>query len=206
MADQDIDLFASRVFSLAGGDITMWSSNGGIAAGVGAKTSVFRPPLSYTVDNDGRVSLNFFGLQTGAGIGVLDAGVNSGRRPRSRLDLIAPRGEVNAGDAGIRAVGDINIAALRVVGVENIQVSGQSTGVPKVVPPNVAAITNAGNVLTATTQQLNEVAEKTKAKPEELPSIITVEVIGYEVPKGAEQPESVPPASEGQERPRPRKR
>jgi hypothetical protein len=180
LADQSIALFTSRVFTLAGGDILMWSSNGDIAAGVGSKTSVFRPPLSYTEDNDGRVSLNFFGLQTGAGIGVLDAAKN-GRRPRSRLDLIAPRGEVNAGDAGIRVVGDINIAALRVVGVENIQVSGNVAGVPKVAAPNVVALTEADKTVAAAAEKLGAMAQP-QTKPEELPSIVTVEVVGYETP------------------------
>ena len=200
LADQNIALFASRVFTLAGGDIIMWSSNGDIAAGVGAKTSVFRPPLSYTVDNNGRVSLNVFGLQTGAGIGVLDAGVNSSRRPRSRLDLIAPRGEVNAGDAGIRVVGDVNIAALRVVGVENIQVTGRSTGVPKVTAPDIASLTETDKVLAAAAQQVGPAAQPT-TRPEDLPSIVTVEVVGYETPKGVEEPQ--PPS---QQEPRRRKR
>jgi filamentous hemagglutinin family protein len=202
LADQSIELFASRVFTLAGGDIAMWSSNGDIAAGVGAKTSVFRPPLSYVVDNDGRVSLNVFGLQTGAGIGVLDSGVNGGRRPRSRLDLIAPRGEVNAGDAGIRVVGDINIAALRVVGLENIQVSGRSTGVPKATAPDIALLTETDKVLAAATEKLGPAAQA-KAKPEELPSILTVEVIGYETPKGAQESE---PEKKQPEEPRRRRR
>src|SRR5262249_16713400 len=174
-----------------------------ITAGVGAKTALSRPPLVYSIDNDGRVTLNIFGLQTGSGIGVLDVG-GTGARVSSRLDLVAPRGEVNAGDAGIRVAGDLNIAALRVVGLENIQSTGTSTGVPQVVPPNVAALTEADKVLTASTQQLGEVAHA-KTKPEELPSIITVEVIGYEVPKGGERPEQVP-ASEEDKGPRPRKR
>jgi len=198
MADQNIDLFASRVFTLQGGDITMWSSNGDITAGIGAKTTVFRPPLTYVIDNDGRVSLNIFGLQTGAGIGVLDAG-GSGTREKSRLDLIAPRGEVNAGDAGIRVVGDLNIAALRVVGVDNIQISGggTATGVPRVVPPNVVALTEATKVLTASTERLTGAAQ-TKTTPEQLPSVITVEVIGYEE-------QTRPTASENEEQQKRRK-
>src|SRR3546814_353999 len=137
IADKNIDLFSSRAFTLQSGDITMWTSNGDITAGVGSKTSVFRPPLVYNITNDGLVSINVFGLQTGAGIGVLDAG-GTGNREESRLDLIAPRGEVNAGDAGIRVVGDLNIAALRVVGLDNIQVTGEATGLQEIVPVNTA--------------------------------------------------------------------
>ena len=46
-------------------------------------------------------------------------------------------GTVNAGDAGIGAAGNINIAARTVVGLSNIQFGGTSTGVP-------AQISNAG--------------------------------------------------------------
>src|SRR3546814_18255982 len=101
----------------------MWTSNGDITAGVGSKTSVFRPPLVYNITNDGLVSINVFGLQTGAGIGVLDAG-GTGNREESRLDLIAPRGEVNAGDGGIRGVGDLNNAAPPLVGLAQIGRAG----------------------------------------------------------------------------------
>jgi hypothetical protein len=78
-------------------------------------------------------------------------------------------------------VGDLNIAALRVVGVDNIQISGggTATGVPRVVPPNVVALTEATKVLTASTERLTGAAQ-TKTTPEQLPSVITVEVIGYE--------------------------
>ena len=103
------------MFTLQGGDILMWTSDGSITAGAGSKTSVFYAPLRYTISADGVLQIDAFGLQTGAGIGVLDALQNAGDRPRSRLDLIAPKGEVNAGDAGIRVVGDLNIAAQVVV-------------------------------------------------------------------------------------------
>ncbi len=46
------------------------------------------------------------------------------------VDLIAPAGFVNAGDAGIGSSGNLNVAAQQVVGLDNIQVGGVSTGVP----------------------------------------------------------------------------
>jgi hypothetical protein len=197
MADGNIDLYTSRVFTLQGGSITMWTSAGSITAGSGSKTSVADVPLSYAMSNDGIVTVNVFGLQTGAGIGVLDAlqGADS-NRPRSRIDLIAPFGEVNAGDAGIRVVGDLNIAALAVVGLENIQVTGGTArGVPQVEVPNVALTTTA-DALTATATQAGvgpspEAAQRALA---ELPSIITVEVVGYETrkPKPGDDPASSP--------------
>jgi hypothetical protein len=46
------------------------------------------------------------------------------------VNLIAPKGTVNAGDAGIRVAGNLNIAAVQVIGASNITVVGTSTGVP----------------------------------------------------------------------------
>jgi Filamentous haemagglutinin family outer membrane protein len=185
MADEDIDLFTSRVFTLQGGDITMWSSNGSITAGTGSKTSVFQVPLSYTMTNDGVVQVNAFGIQTGAGIGVLDALGNASERERSRLDLIAPNGEVNAGDAGIRVVGDLNIAAAVVVGMENIQVSGTSQGVPKVEAPNIGALTTATSLSQAAAKEGVVPQAAPRNAVADLPSIITVEVVGYETTEPA---------------------
>jgi hypothetical protein len=183
MADGNIDLYTSRVFTLQGGDITMWTSDGSITAGSGSKTSVTDVPLSYVMSNDGVVSVNAFGLQTGAGIGVLDA-LQGGAadRKKSRLDLIAPNGEVNAGDAGIRVVGDLNIAAATVVGMENIRVSsGSSSGVPTVAAPNLSVLAAADKVTAAASKEGAGPNPAAAAKAvAELPSIVTVEVVGYE--------------------------
>jgi hypothetical protein len=189
MADQDISLMSSRVFTLQGGDITMWTTDGSITAGVGSKTSVSKPPLQYLLSSTGAVLVDAFGLSTGAGIGVLDALQNAGGRKESRLDIIAPRGEVNAGDAGIRVVGNINIAASVVVGVENIQVSGAATGVPKVEAPNIGSLTTASSVAQAAAQQGVGPAAQARNSMADLPSIITVEVLGYETSAPSGEPD-----------------
>ena len=46
------------------------------------------------------------------------------------MDLLAPRGIVDAGDAGIRVAGNLNVAAVQVVGADNIRVGGVATGTP----------------------------------------------------------------------------
>jgi hypothetical protein len=188
MADQNIELITSRAFTLQGGDITMWTSNGSITAGAGAKTTVAAPAPTYVMNADAVVTPDVFGVSTGAGIGVLDA-LNAGeKRRRSRLDLIAPKGEVNAGDAGIRAVGDLSIAAAVVVGIDNIQVSGATSGVPKVEVPNIGALTTASQMAKAAAQEGVGPAAASAAKNTlaDLPSLITVEVIGYEVEKAGD--------------------
>ncbi len=135
---------ASRVFTLGGGDIMIWSSEGNIDAGKGAKTASATPPPLLKIDNQGNITLDTTQSVSGSGIGVLLA--KTGIIPGD-VDLIAPRGEVNAGDAGIRSAGNINIAAVRVVGADNIQVGGRSTGIPAGDGGNFAgALTGAGNV------------------------------------------------------------
>jgi len=101
------------------------------------------------------------------------------------VDLIAPKGFVDAGDAGIRVTGNLNIAAQVVLNSSNISSGGTSTGATPVAAsaPSVTSVTSASNSSAA--------AGATLAKPEsgqnggdpkaaaEPLSIITVEVIGY---------------------------
>ena len=90
------------------------------------------------------------------------------------VDLGAPRGAVDAGEAGIRVSGNVNLAALQVVNAANIQVQGTSTGVPTVQGPPVAALTAASNTAAASQQ-----AAAPPPKGNDQPSIIIVEVMGY---------------------------
>lgn len=128
----------SRVFTLQEGDISMWSSAGNIDAGRGAKTAVAAPAPTITLDANGNVVINTAGAVAGSGIRQIDttgeddefeAALSLRAQARS-VDLIAPVGEVNAGDAGIGASGNINIAAARVIGADNIDIGGVAVGVP----------------------------------------------------------------------------
>ena len=84
------------------------------------------PPV-IRVDDFGQVTVVFSDAIAGSGIrGIL----TSEDLEPGDVDLIAPTGVVNAGDAGIGAAGNLNIAAPQVVGLDNIQVVGNSTGVP----------------------------------------------------------------------------
>jgi hypothetical protein len=125
-ADSNFDVNQSRILTLQGGDIVLWSSNGNIDAGKGARTAQGAPPPVIQTDINGNVFVNPVGAVTGSGIGQLLTipGITAGQ-----VDLIAPRGAVNAGEAGIRAV-NLNIAALQVLNVGNIKVSGTATGLP----------------------------------------------------------------------------
>ncbi len=179
MSNGDIALGNSRVFTLEGGDILMWTTHGNITAGNGSNTTASFPQLQFVVDNDADVLLNVTALQSGSGIGALDATLTGAIK--SRVDLIAPEGTVDAGDAGIRASGNVNIAALHVLNAQNITASGTTTGVPVVAAPNVAAITAASAISSSLTSASDETAQKQReaVTQQETPSFFNVEVMGY---------------------------
>lgn len=121
------------------------------------------------------------GLATGGGIGVL-ASVK-GVAPGS-VDLIAPEGTIDAGDAGIRATGNLNIAAAQVLNAGNISVGGATTGAPAsgVSAPSLGSISAANSSSAATNSSATSqtVAQNRDSAPKDDPlSIFTVEVLGY---------------------------
>jgi len=177
----DFQVNQSRVFTLGGGDILIWSSDGSIDAGKGAKTASATPPPQLKIDSDGRVTLDITQSIQGSGIGVLLG--KPGIKPGD-VDLIAPKGEVNAGDAGIRSAGNVTIAAIRVVGADNIQVGGVSAGVPIGVTGGVNVSAAIGDTAAQATRSV-EKAMTEDSKPQAsnpgsawTPSFVTVEVIG----------------------------
>ena len=185
--DQNVDIGISRIFTLRGGDEVIWSSNGNIAAGSSSKTVQSAPPTRVVIDpQSGDVKTDLAGLATGGGIGVLAtvAGVAPGS-----VDLIAPMGTIDAGDAGIRATGNLNIAAVSVLNASNISVGGSAAGAPAAPvasAPSVGGISSNSNAAAATTSaaqtQAGAAAKQQQTMgqtQEDLPSIVTVEVIGY---------------------------
>jgi hypothetical protein len=180
----NIDIGRARIFTLRGGDLTIWSSRGDIAAGTAAKTVVTAPPTRVLIDAiSAEIETDLGGLATGGGIGVLAsvAGVEPGA-----VTLLAPRGTVDAGDAGIRATGNITIAAAQVRNADNIAAGGASVGVPAApaaAAPNVGGLSAASSSSAATSQAASDVTRQAQSGPaaeqQMVPSNITVEVLGY---------------------------
>jgi hypothetical protein len=170
------------VLTAAGGDILIWSSEGDIDAGKGKKTATAVPPPVIRVEADGSVTQVLQAAASGSGIGALSTGgVIAGD-----VDLIAPKGTVNAGDAGIRA-GNLNIAALVVLGADNISVSGTSAGTPiadtSAVTAASSGATSAGDDTGKVVAALNTAAAESAKAAQELaaalkPSVVRVEVLG----------------------------
>ncbi|MEI9991673.1 MAG: filamentous hemagglutinin family protein [Rhizomicrobium sp.] len=171
--DGDFLLNQSRVFTEQGGDIVMWSSNADLNAGQGPKTSANFPPVQVIVDQNAFSQLDQVGATTGAGIAALRATPDS---PESDVYLIAPRGTVDFGDAGVRVSGDLFVAAAQVANADNAQVGGNTFGVPTAVAVDTAGLEAASNAAAAGAQATPHF---TPPPQTDLPSIITVEVLGY---------------------------
>ncbi|NTZ07075.1 filamentous haemagglutinin family protein [Burkholderia metallica] len=173
--DRSVLLAQSRIFTEQGGDMTIWSSNGDINAGKGAKSSADTPAPQYVCDANHYCTVDARGQVTGAGIATLQSvpGV-----PIGTINLIAPRGTVDAGDAGIRA-GNLNVAALRVVNADNIQVTGKATGIPLVQAVNTGALTAASAAASAATQVAQDIAKNNASGGAVRRWTISVQVEGF---------------------------
>ncbi len=161
----------SRIMTTFGGNILAWSATGDINAGRGSKTTVLFTPPKRTTDKYGNVTLAPNVPSSGAGIATLNPipEVRAGD-----IDLIAPLGTIDAGEAGIRVSGNVNLAALQILNAANIQVQGATTGIPTVQAPSITAALSSSNANTATQQN----AAPTQAASSS-PSVIIVEVLGY---------------------------
>jgi hypothetical protein len=182
-ARESILVNQSRMLTVHGGNIVLWSSESDIDAGKGKKTATSVPAPIIRVDSQGNVTQELQGAASGSGIGALSSGgVTAGN-----VDLIAPKGAVNAGDAGIRA-GNLNIAAQVVLGAENISVSGKSVGTPvadtSAVTASASGATSAGADVASVVAALNQSAAESARTAQALvdsfkPTFVRVEVLGF---------------------------
>ncbi|KPU99891.1 hypothetical protein APR50_03575 [Variovorax paradoxus] len=180
----------SRIMTTFGGDILGWSATGDINAGRGSKTTLVYTPPKREYDMLGNVKLSPNVPSTGAGIATLDP---IPEVPPGDVDLIAPLGTIDAGEAGIRVSGNVNLAALQVVNAANIQVKGESAGLPVVASVNVGALTNASAAAAQATMAAQDVMQRERtAARQALPSVFTVRVLGF-----GDEPAAPAPAPSG---------
>jgi filamentous hemagglutinin family protein len=167
----------SRIMTTFGGDILAWSAAGDINAGRGSKTTVLFTPPKRVYDDLGNVKVSPQVPSSGAGIATL---APIPEVPPGDVDLIAPLGTIDAGEAGIRVSGNVNVAALQVVNAANIRVKGESSGLPLVATVNVSALTNASAAASQASMAAQDVMQRERAAArQELPSVFTVRVLGF---------------------------
>jgi filamentous hemagglutinin family protein len=171
--DGNVLVDTSRIFTEQGGDVSMWSSNGNLDAGQGAKTTLSQPPLKVAFDQDDYQIIDPTGLVTGAGIGVLQTSTTAAA---ANLYLQAPRGIINFGSAGVRSSGNLVVVAPVISNSSNAGVAGTTTGVPVVAVPNIGALAAGTNTAGASTKSAET---PTASGSRDQASVFIVEVIGY---------------------------
>lgn len=183
-----------KVVTAQGGDILIYTSQGNIDAGRGAKTSATTPaPQRVPVTDDENVVIGYRYLLPS---GVAGSGIQTvtsdpdGPGPSPTPDagsvyLFAPSGFVDAGEAGIVSGANIFIAAQIVLNASNISSAGSSVGVPVAEAGSLAsslassgAPTSAGNKAAEEVANAASAASKAAAAVSK-PNILTVEVLGF---------------------------
>ena len=171
-SDGNIDVNQSRIFTLDGGDILLWSSNGNVDAGKGARSAQSVPPPITVFDENGNPQTVFPPAISGSGIGTFQT---PGREPGD-VYLFAPRGFIDAGEAGIQSGGNLTIVG-DVINAENIDVGGVSVGVP--VNAGVSSsVTGLGDVASSATDSVTDSAVGDETQQEAQTAFLTVEIIG----------------------------
>ena len=185
----------SRIMTTFGGAILGWSAAGDINAGRGSKTTVVYTPPKRVYDQWGNVTLSSSVPSTGAGIATL---APIPEVPAGDIDLIAPLGTIDAGEAGIRVSGNVNLAALQVVNAANIAVKGAAMGMPSVAAVNVGALSNASAAASQATAAAQDVLQRERSTARQnLPSIFTVRLIGFGNEPMEGEGEAAPPPRAG---------
>jgi hypothetical protein len=155
---------------LGGGDITMISQYGNIDAGRGSKTASSAPPPLLTTDASGNTKIDISGSISGSGIATLQT---SDKQAASDVVALAPRGIFDAGDAGVRSTGKVQIEAAVVLNSSNISASGGVSGA--VVVDSGAAPAPAAASNTSATPDTSRAAAATAAQS----LTLSVDVMGY---------------------------
>jgi filamentous hemagglutinin family protein len=178
----NIDIYAlgsvllgeSRIFTTAGGNIQIWSSAGDINAGIGAKTTVSYNPPVLTYDNIGGITDTPTVPTDGAGIATLAPlpGI-----PAGDIDLTAPLGTIDAGEAGIRVSGNLNLAAARLANTTNIAVGGKTSGTASVNVASLGAVEAAGAAAGAASNAAQSAGKNQQNDAADTAAVVDVDVV-----------------------------
>ena len=180
VARDSIEVGPSRIFTLGGGAIQVWSSLADIDGGSAPKTAAATPQPTLLPKGDSFV-LDVSASVSGGGIATLKKLPTVRNAP---VRLYAPNGSVDAGDAGIRVSGDLEVGAQQIIGAENISVGGSLSSSAAPAPASAPAVapvaSNAGDAIDEANQMLEN--EPTAAGASGDSSLLTVEVLGVGEP------------------------
>ena len=157
-AGKDVLVNQSRVFTLSGGDINIWSQQGNVDAGRGAKTALASPGLSAVLGENDSVLRIVPPSISGSGIAAAE-GAN-GELPD--IVLSTPNGIVDAGDAGIRTPGRLFTAATEFLGRDNVDV-GSFVGAPVGTVSLSTDLAGVGNSAASASQDIAQAAVEANA-------------------------------------------
>ena len=132
------------------------------------------PPPVFRFDANGNFVIDISGSFSGSGIAVLDAS--------STLDLYAPAGDINAGDAGIKSLGNAFLGAARLVGADNLSVSGVAVGAPPPAPSggDTASLASVGQAATSAGTRINpEDSEEEKERKRRKRLNLVLDFLGF---------------------------
>lgn len=177
---------------MRGGDISLVSQYGNIDAGRGSKTASSAPPPLLTTDQNGNTKIDISASIAGSGIATLRTTPD---QPASNVYPVAPRGIFDAGDAGVRSTGSVEVVAQTVLNAGNISAAGGVSGAPSLVP--AVAVAAPPGAAAASEGSGKSVAAAGSENRRLLN--LGVEVLGFGVPCGDAQPNperSVPCAAE----------
>ena len=162
----------SRIFTNAGGNIQIWSAAGDINAGIGARTTVvFNPPVISFDSTGGIVEVPAI-PSSGAGIATEQPFPSI---PAGNIDLTAPLGTIDAGEAGVRSSGNLNLAAARLANTAGFSAGGKTSGNSGAPTVSLGAVEAAGAAAGAGQQAAQNLAGN--HTQDQTPSIIEVDVL-----------------------------
>ncbi|MFC3555128.1 filamentous hemagglutinin family protein [Alcaligenes endophyticus] len=172
---------ASGVHTDVGGDIQILTPGGAQIYGIEGSAI---PPATAGLITRGQGNIQMYSLgsillgqsriMTTFGGDILawsaQGDINAGRGAKTTQIFTPPR----------RVSGNVNLAALHVVNAENIQVQGESKGIPIAVTVNVGALTSASSAATSAATAAQETLARTRdAARSNQPSQIQVQVLGF---------------------------
>ena len=176
IARKDVDVNIRRVVTLGGGDILGGSFEEDADAGRSPQTSLAAPPLRVSYDAGSQVVLEVAPVLAGGGIRATGEG---------NVTLFAPRGIIDAGEAGISG-NNVTLAATAIVGADNIDVGGASVGIPVAPTGGIAAgLTGVSNMAATVGKSVESAADvgkdaaNTLAKAASAFGILSVEILGF---------------------------